>query len=97
MFSFRTNDAGSYVTLKEITLAKAKCSNGKTVSTHLTFEDISYFEIANSKFTISFDRAVVSGTFDSPTSANGSITIKINANKGTCEIGPLSWTAKADG
>lgn len=96
VFTFRTNDAGTYVTLKEITLAKAKCSNGKTVSTHLTFEDISYFEIVNGGFNITFDRATVSGTFSAANSASGSIRIKINANKGVCEIGPLSWTAKVN-
>jgi hypothetical protein len=96
-FTFRGNENGTYVTLKEITLTKAKCGSGKTASTHLTFEDISYFEIKEGSFSISFDRATVSGSFDTPTSAHGTIWIKINANKGVCEIGPLSWTASGSG
>lgn len=96
-FTFRANDAGTFVTLKEITLAKAQCGNGKTVSTHLTFEDISFFEVENGSFTITFDRTTVSGMFDTPTTAHGTIYIKINANKGVCEIATSNWTAAVAG
>ncbi|MDI6696265.1 MAG: hypothetical protein QME21_14560 [Anaerolineales bacterium] len=94
-FTFRINPPGRMITLKEITLSKATCSDGKNVSTHLTFEDIKYFPIENGKFTITFDRTTISGQFITPTTARGLISIKINANKGVCQINTLPWTASA--
>jgi hypothetical protein len=92
-FSFNTNGRGTYVTLKQIILKKAVCNTGQKISQQLTFEDVQFFQVVDGKFTISFDRATVSGQFTNPTTASGSIWINILENQ--CKIGPLFWTARA--
>lgn len=90
---FRLNDAGTFVTLKEITLAGAPCG-GKKINKHMTFESISFFEIEAGKFSFEVEQATVSGQFDAPDAAHGSVTLEFSVNKTTCIIGPLAWTAR---
>jgi hypothetical protein len=92
---FRVNDAGAYVTLKEITLEKVKCGN-KEINKHMTFETISYFTVENNEFYIEDEQATLSGVFDTPTTAHGSLTVNYKLNKYACTLGPVNWTASAD-
>lgn len=92
-FTFRVNDKGNMVTLKQITLKKAICQTGLKISYQLTFEDVRYFPVEYGKFTMSYDRALMSGIFTSPNAATGSLTITLINEQ--CRIGPISWTAYA--
>jgi hypothetical protein len=89
---FRLNDAGTYITLKEITLSGIQCG-AKKINKHMTFESISFFKIENGEFSFEVEQATVSGAFDSATSAHGSLSLDFSVAKTNCDIGPLSWTA----
>lgn len=89
---FRVNDAGTYVTLKEITVNGIQCGS-KKVNKHMTFESISFFEIVNGEFSFTVEQATVSGMFDSATTAHGSVSLEFNVAKTTCKIGPFAWSA----
>lgn len=96
IFSFRVNNSSNMVTLKEIILSKAQCKNGKTISDRLQFPVIA-FPIENGRFTISVANAYVTGVFTTATTAIGSLSVTVKADKLTCEVGPVSWKAKAGG
>lgn len=92
-FTFRTNPPGRMVTLKEIILNKAECSNGDKITRYLNFDEIKFFPIEHGKFTITQGGVTINGYFTTPTSARGVISLSVKLTKGSCQIGPLPWVA----
>ena len=91
---FRVADNGKEVTLKEVVLSGAVCSNGKKVNTRYDYVAAVYFPIENNGFNITMEDVTVGGVFYTPPiGATGSIHVQVKTGKIRCGFGPVSWTA----
>lgn len=96
--SFRIGELSSRVIPKTVTLKGAECKEGGKLNDSISFEPPPSFVIDQGKFTMTQgDQVTISGQFLSSTRAAGTITLRLRGGGKACTVGPLSWTANADG
>lgn len=92
----RINANGTAVIPKTIRIQKANCQEGKQLSDTLVFEPPTSFPVEDGKFTITWDTQVtISGFFQTPTQARGSLELKFKKESVACTVGPVNWVAEA--
>ncbi len=91
--TFRIGTNQYLIIPKSITVKKAVCQEGGTISQTINFEPPPNYRIEDGKFTINYEGIVViTGYFQSTTRATGTITLNLKTEK-KCTIGPLYWNA----
>jgi len=95
--SFRIGTNPNVIIPKLVTLKKAQCKGGGTISDTISFEPPPTFWLLNGKFTITAggDQVYWTGQFNTSKRASGSITLKVKKDNKACVIGPVAWTATA--
>lgn len=92
---FRIGTKGNWVILKSVTLKKANCQEGGTITQVVDYPSPTNFPVENGRFSFYLDPVTISGQFITNKRASGSIKLVFKSQGKTCTVGPLTWQASA--